>query len=153
MRTLTAMLVSIFLWSPLCTAAEVWVSADGDDAALGTRSRPFATLERARDAIRALKNSAGLPAGGVTVWIGAGVYEHAAPLELSEQDSGTADAPIVYRAIDRAEVRLSGGRVVGDWHVADDPKSLARLDATARGEVLRADLHAAGIDDLGSVAS
>ena len=59
MRTLTAMLVSIFLSAPLCIATELWVSVDGDDAALGTHSRPFATLERARDAIRDLKESPG----------------------------------------------------------------------------------------------
>ena len=153
MRTLTAMLVSIFLWAPLCTATELWVSVDGDDAALGTHSRPFATLERARDAIRDLKESPGLPAGGVTVWIGAGVHERAASLELSAEDSGTAAAAIVYRAVDGTEARLSGGRIVDDWRVVDDAKSLARLDPAARGKVLRADLRTAGVGDLGTVAS
>ncbi len=152
MRTLTATLASIILSTTLGNAAELWVSANGDDTAPGTRSQPVATLERARDAIRALRKRSGLPAGGVTVWIGAGVYERTAPFELDAQDSGTADAPIVYRAVDGAAVRLGGGRAIRDWRKVDDAKTLARLDDAARGKVLRADLRAAGVADLGTVA-
>ena len=37
----------------LVTDADFYVSLTGDDAADGSRSHPFATLERARDAVRA----------------------------------------------------------------------------------------------------
>lgn len=36
----------------LASAAEFFVSPDGDDGNPGTKAQPFATLERARDAIR-----------------------------------------------------------------------------------------------------
>jgi tetratricopeptide (TPR) repeat protein len=45
-------------------AVEFYVAPDGDDTNPGTWQRPFATLQRARDAIRALKGQGGLPAGG-----------------------------------------------------------------------------------------
>src|SRR3989442_242178 len=59
---------------------------------------PFATLERARDAIRGLKQKGKLPNGGVTVSVRAGTYVRSQSFQLTEQDSGTPDAPIVYRA-------------------------------------------------------
>ena len=52
----------------------IYVATDGVDGSPGTRTKPFATLERARDAIRALKQKGGLPPGGVTVWLRGGVY-------------------------------------------------------------------------------
>ena len=66
-------------------------SADGRDG-------PFATLERARDAIRGLRSGGTLPPGGVEVVIGAGDYQRDRPFELSAQDTGTAQSPIVYSA-------------------------------------------------------
>ena len=53
-------------------AAEFHVSLQGKDSNRGTRSSPFATLERARAAVRSLKHSSGLPLEGVTVWIQGG---------------------------------------------------------------------------------
>ena len=48
------------------------VSPTGDDSADGSRERPFATVARARDAVRALKKSGALPKGGVNVWLRGG---------------------------------------------------------------------------------
>ena len=52
---------------------EFYVALDGDDGNQGTKGAPFATLDRARDAVRQIKASDGLPAGGITVWIRAAV--------------------------------------------------------------------------------
>src|SRR6266481_9215796 len=46
--------------------AEFCIATDGSDANPGTRAKPFATLERARDAIRELKQNGALPKNGVT---------------------------------------------------------------------------------------
>lgn len=54
---------------------------------------PFATIERARDEIRALKRNGALPKGGVAVEILAGRYELAKPVELTAEDSGSAESP------------------------------------------------------------
>lgn len=57
----------LILWPILCTAllaaypcraAELFVSPQGSDTNSGTLARPFATLERARDAARRLRRTA-----------------------------------------------------------------------------------------------
>jgi hypothetical protein len=112
---------------------------------------PFATLERARDEIRKLKQAGEMPKGGVTVELHGGVYQREQPLELNEADSGTKDAPVVYRARRGEEVRLVGGRVVTGFQPVTDPAVLERLSPEARGNVFQADLKALGITDFGEV--
>jgi hypothetical protein len=111
-----------------------------------------ATLERARDLIRALKAGKGLPVGGVRVVIGAGHYHLAHTFELGPQDSGTPASPIVYTAAPGAEVELSGGKTLQDFRPVTDPAILARLTPEARGHVLQVDLRAEGIADPVSLA-
>ncbi|MFH0945716.1 MAG: right-handed parallel beta-helix repeat-containing protein [Planctomycetota bacterium] len=155
-----------------CFAAATWiamsvwaeegvfhVSADGDDRWSGRLSAaneegtdgPFATLERARDAIRTLKAGAGLPAGGVTVLISGGIYSRGASFELSAEDSGTAEAPIVYRAAEGERPRFSGGVMVGNFKPVADDAIRTRLDPVARESVRVADLRGAGITEYGSL--
>jgi len=129
------------------------VATDGSDENPGTRAKPFATLERARDAIRALKRKGGLPEGGVTVELHGGTYERREPFVLARADSGTEAAPIVYRARRSEEVRLVGGKVVTGWKPVTDKAILERLEPKARGKVLQADLKAFGVRDLGGVNS
>jgi len=88
----------------------LFVSPDGNDAGPGTQERPFATLQGARDAIRALKQAGPLPDGGVTVYLREGLYEVSTTFVLDAQDSGTPEAPIVYRAFEGEQpvIRLAG---------------------------------------------
>lgn len=130
------------------SAATIYVAANGNDANPGTKDRPFATLQRARDEIRQRKAAGPLPAGGITVELRSGVYEMPQPLELTTQDGGTAQSPIVYRASQGETARLVGGRVVSGWKLASDPAVLQRLPAPARGQVWQADLKALGVTDL-----
>jgi len=140
-------------------AADLYVAANGNDAWSGTLPEanaaktdgPFATLERARDEIRKLKRQGGLPPRGAAVEIRGGLYERDRTFELSADDSGAPDAPIVYAARPGEEVRLLGGRVVRDWRPVADTAALERLDASARGKVLVANLKALGITDFGQV--
>lgn len=112
---------------------------------------PFATIERARDAIRAMKRDGGLPKGGVVVEVLAGRYELAKPVELTAEDSGTADSPIIYRARRGDKVHLSGGRIVAGWKPVTDLAILKRLDPAARGKVFQADLRALGVTEYGDL--
>jgi hypothetical protein len=141
-------------------ATDIYVSASGNDHWSGrlaslkgdSSDGPFATLTRARDAIRALKKATGLPEGGVTVWIAPGTYHLEQGLELNAEDSGAAGRPVVYRAAADGPVRVTGGRAVTGWRKVEDPALLARLDA-ARAKVLQADLKAQGITDFGRFRS
>ncbi len=89
------------------------VACDGDDAQEGTMERPFATLERARRAVRERKSTT---PGAVTVFVREGTYYLDAPLVLAPEDSGTAEAPIRYEAYPGEKPRLSGAvRLDLDW--------------------------------------
>jgi hypothetical protein len=138
--------------------ATFYVAVDGQDSWSGTLAAPnaakddgpFATLGRARDAVRQLKADKGLAAGGAAVMVRGGTYLIGQPLEFTVEDSGTKDAPISYRAAPGESVRLLAGRVIADWQPVTDAGVLGKLDEAARGQVLQADLRALGITDFGS---
>jgi hypothetical protein len=146
--------VSACLSAGVKTGQGIFVAADGHDANPGTRKKAFATLERARDAVRALKKSGGgLPPGGVTVWLAGGTYELRKTFEMGPEDAGTAASPVVYRAVPGAEVRLSGGREIpaSAFGPVTDTAVRARLDPAARDVVRVADLRALGITNFGKM--
>ena len=78
--------------------AEFYVAPGGADSNPGTLEKPFATLEKARDAVRNVKRAGGLPEGGATVWLRGGEYPRTGPLELTSEDSGAAGRPVVFAA-------------------------------------------------------
>ena len=128
----------------------LYVSPAGSDAAAGTKDAPFASLDRARDEIRALKQ-AGKLQGSATVELLPGTYQLSKPFELTAEDSGSGIArPVTYRAQRNAQVRLIGGKIVDNFRPVTDPEALKRLDESVRGKVLQADLKALGITDFGA---
>jgi hypothetical protein len=133
-------------------AAQLYVSTAGSDSDPGTRAKPFATLERARDEVRALRQTHRLK-GGATIWLRGSDYARTNALELTAADSGTADAPIVWRAAKGENVRLLGARKLAGFQPVTDPEVLARLPEAARGHVLQQDLGAHGVTDFGKMSS
>lgn len=132
---------------------DLYVSTVGNNANPGTKAKPFASLEAARDAIRLRWASQSAAKGRFTVWIRGGIYPRTQSFELTAQDSGTKESPIVYRAYKDENVRLIGGRTLKGFRPVKDPSVLSRLDGKARGHVLQTDLHAQGIDDFGRLRS
>ena len=153
-----AAIVAVTVQAAQAEPLRFYVSPDGNDAWAGKSDRPnddksegpFATLAHARDAIRALKASGGLPGGGVEVEVLQGTYSLAESLAFSAEDSGTKEAPVVYRAADGNEVRLVGGKVIPAFAPVTDAAVVEQLDESARGHVVQADLKALGIEDFGS---
>ena len=132
-------------------ALNIYVSPQGSDRWSGRNAAPaakgsdgpLATLDAARNAVRAARKK---PGDAATVWLRRGVYSRETTLELTAQDSNTT-----YRAYKDEEVRIIGGREVKDWSPVTDQSILSRLDAAARGKVLQADLRAQGITDYGDL--
>ena len=91
-----------------------YVAVDGDDRWSGTRARPFATLQAARDAVRALRRAGGLKTP-VTVYLREGTHFLGKPFCLKAGDSGTPECPITYAAFDGERPVISGGTRVEDW--------------------------------------
>ncbi len=131
------------------------VAVRGSDSAEGSESRPFATLERARDAIRALRKQDGgqLPRGGVRVVIEAGDYPVRQTFRLTAEDSGTPESPVVYQARSGAVVRLRGGERLTHWRPISDAAMKARLSPAVADAVLEADLQSLGKRDWGNATA
>jgi hypothetical protein len=84
-------------------ASAFYVATNGRDTNPGTRSAPFATITRARDAVRAV--------GGGTVYLRGGSYPVTAPIAFDNRDSNTT-----YRAYRDENVLVSGGKkITGRW--------------------------------------
>ena len=103
-------------------AADFFVSPQGKDrwsgkpADPGENDGPFATVARAREAVRALLKTQKEPRR-VRVVLRGGTYYLDSPLEFGPEDSGTENAPVVYAAAAGEKVVLSGGRRLegGRW--------------------------------------
>ncbi len=80
---------------------------------------PFATLVRARDAVRALK-AAGPLSVPVTVLLRGGRYYVTEPVQFGPQDSGTEACPITYAAYPGETPELIGGRRLTGFQPADN---------------------------------
>ena len=87
------------------------LSPAGNDANPGTADKPLATLAAAQRAARAAVGKK-----PVTVWLHAGTYYLPETVRFTAEDSGTAEAPVVYAAAPGEQPVISGGaRLQLDW--------------------------------------
>ena len=86
---------------------EFHVAAGGNDGNAGTADAPFATIERAQQAVRQRQNG-----DGATVWLHAGVYRLERPLQFLPADGGTPEAPVTYAAVGSEPAEISGARLL-----------------------------------------
>jgi hypothetical protein len=97
-------------------AASYFVAPSGSDSNPGTRTRPFATLQRAQQAAR---QEAGHEP--VTVFLRGGTYYLPDTLKFTAADSGTEAAPVVYQAYKGEQPVLSGGFLLHpQWELYKD---------------------------------
>jgi hypothetical protein len=135
--TLVAPLTLLAL-APFAQAAEFHVSPKGDDATGdGSAGRPFATIEKARDAARAEKNS--------KVILAPGAHRRVKTLGLNERDSGTVFTGKGASIVGSVAVPNTAVKVVTDAAI------LERLLPEVRGKVLEIDLRALGVTDFGDI--
>lgn len=128
-----------------------FVALTGSDKAAGSMSKPFATLQRARLAVREYVRNH--PIDSITVLFRQGVYSFKESLRLDSLDSGHDGAPIVYSAYRGEAVSFSGGISVPTTKAVKikDKAILDRMVPEARKYVLQVDLKALGISDLGTM--
>lgn len=104
-------------------ALTLHVAPDGRDTWSGRlaapaadgRDGPLATLAGARDAIRQLRDAGEEAPDGFTVLVREGTYYLDEPFVLEPQDSGRAEAPVVYEAFPGERPVISGGRRITGW--------------------------------------
>ncbi|MFH0797550.1 MAG: right-handed parallel beta-helix repeat-containing protein [Candidatus Omnitrophota bacterium] len=122
------------------TTLTFYVSPVGDDGWSGKitqpdqvrKDGPFASVARARDAIRQIK-AAGQLSQPIAVQIRGGLYNLREPLVFTPQDSGTAQTPIIYEAYPNEVPVLSGGRVITGWEHGQGDVWTAQVPAVKEG--------------------
>jgi len=101
-----------------------YAAPDGDDSWTGKlptpnserTDGPFATLERARDVIREMKEAQGGKINQpVIIYIRGGDYFLSEPLTFTPEDSGSEDRPIIYSSYPGEKAVISGGRKIEGW--------------------------------------
>ena len=143
--------LTILLWvliaGSLCRAqtppADFYVSPNGSDAWTGTLATPdkqnadgpFATLARARDAVRILRKK---KSEDIVVLIREGTYELEQTVVFGLEDSGVGGSTVTYAAYPDETPVLSSGQAITDWKkVSGD---LPGLPAAASGKLQVADV-------------
>lgn len=125
MKKITSVLVSLFLILSIGSiqafakendkmeAYHIYVSIDGNDDADGSRSKPFATIKKAKEYVKTLDKSK----GDIVVEIGDGTYYLDETLTFDKTDSGSDNCTVYYVASENANPIISGGReITGTWN-------------------------------------
>ena len=99
--------------------AEYYVSNNGNDSNDGTKDKPFATIERARDEVRKINSDM---TGNIIVHIAEGTYILDNTLNFDERDSATNGFSIKY--VGDGETVISGGQEIGNFTLFDDEKNI-----------------------------
>jgi len=125
--------------SQLSAAETFYVAPNGKDTNPGTEAKPFQTLAKSRDAIRAYRKTNPLPEGGITVYLREGEYNLGETFILTPQDSGEEGKPVVYRSYPKETARITSKKYVTGWKkVSDYP---AGLPDVAKGKLFEASIE------------
>lgn len=143
-------LVAASIWTG-AYAETFYVSPNGNDANSGAEDAPFATVQGARDSVRASLQRPNRAPGSIEVIIQPGRYFVGETWSLTAPDSGSVESQIAYRA-DAPGVALVGGRQLpSDAFVPlTDAATLTRLVPEARDAIRIFNLRDAGITELGA---
>ena len=145
-------LLTIFSCSTQQT--EFFISPNGNDQNSGSITQPFATLERARNAIREAKDKNDLsPMVGFKVYLREGDYSMASSFMLDDGDSGNDSIPVVYRAYQDEKVSIHGGYALppNKFKPVSDPSILNRLPKESRNHVMQINLKDMGITEYSTI--
>ena len=128
---------------PLVEDADFYVSTTGSDSNDGSFEHPFASFERARDAVRALDKTG---RSGITVAFMAGDYGPLS-IELTEADSGTPECPITYCKYGDGDVVFNNGFDVKEAEFSPlDESDKALFSAKSAEKIKKADVSGRLVD-------
>ena len=137
------------------SSAALYVATNGSDSNSGSEAQPFATVAKAKEAIRAMNASNSLPDGGVTVYLRGGTYYMDEGMTFTAEDSGREGSNITYTAYPGESVTISGQiPLEKSWFKpADDAGKKIMLDQKAAEKTLMVDLKEHGIEDYGELST
>jgi len=137
----------LFLMVSCSNGVQLYVSPSGNDTNIGTRDKPLQTLEGARKAV--LEQRTTYPGKKVTVYFKEGIYPLAQCVRLTTDDSGSEQAPIVYRAMKSETPVFTGSKALIQWTKPEEMTMLERLAPQVREKIYVCDLATAGITGFG----
>jgi len=113
--------------------ADFYVAPWGDDGNPGTEDKPFATLKRARDAVRELKERVKKQ---IIIFVRGGTYYLLEPLVFKPEDSGADGRPVTYAAYPGERPVISGGvKIKADWESFRDGIVRCSLPEVKKGKL------------------
>ncbi len=141
-------IIILLMLSVSCSnESEFYISPQGSDLYPGTESKPFKTLERAREAVRIhLKEK---PGKTVVVNIKGGNYYVEKPIVFTAEDSGTENAPVIYKAPEGEEPVFTGSVQLKKWAPLDNVSKLSMFPPEIQSRLFVTDLVLDGVTDFG----
>lgn len=129
---------------------EIHVSPSGSDGADGSVGRPLATINKAKQMARTIRAEKEVP---IDIIFHEGIYRLSQTVNFDSGDSGTADAPITYKAAEGEKVVFKGSKELDmkAFKEVTDPAILKRIPESARDYVGVLDLRAQGINQIAAV--
>ena len=129
--------IGTFACSAKVLGRDWFVSTSGRDTASGTSPEegkeagegPFATLERAREAVR--QSIATGDARAHTIHVRGGTYRLREALKLDARDSGHPGAPVVWRAFAGEKPKITGAFPLEGWQIWRGEVQMASLGKNA----------------------
>ena len=133
---LIAMLLCLPCISYAADTTFLFVSKSGNDGNNGTMDRPFLSLEKARNAVRAAGNKL------TVVYIREGVYQFKKSFDLNEEDAPPENGRVIYKAYKNESVSFNGGISLSNAGITKvyDREILKRLAPNAVGKVYQVSL-------------
>lgn len=139
---LLIILLPFFFFKAFAGNVVFYVSPNGHDTNPGSLDRPFATLEKARDAV--LKNKSGnRENASYTIYLRGGVYHIDQSVIFDDANPGIAGKLLIENYQGETVVFSGGTRLSSDaFRTVTDKSLVSRLRPEARGKVVEFDLKA-----------
>lgn len=112
-------------------AKDIYITPTGNDQNPGTKAKPLASLQGARNLIRNLRAKQAFNEP-VRVVIADGTYYMTEPLLLTGLDSGSEQSPVCFRAEKGASPQFVGGIAIENWEEVSEGLWKARVDEVSR---------------------
>jgi hypothetical protein len=144
---LTVLFFTSMVYAESINKRSYYVSVSGSDNNDGSINSPFATIEKARDAVRGEKRDAFSSA--YTIYLREGIYHINKTIEFDERDASKNNTPTVIKAYNDEVVRISGGvKISPEWiGKVTDATISEKFITRAKDRILQIDYSELNIDE------
>ena len=130
----------------ITNAQPFYVSIKGNDQNPGSKEKPFASLDKAKEAVKKCTKLS-MP---ITVYLREGIYYLSKSFKLEKEDGGLENAPVIYSAYENETVTIRGSRPLQSsaFQKIKDNATLERIKPSLRDSIVMLDLNTAKIEHI-----